>query len=225
MIKKFELDEDFEWFLEKFGEPTSRTNVNEDTLTKYRGKLPDRLLEYWQEYGFCGFQDGLFWIVNPEDFEGTLDTWLENTDIPQQDNFHVIARNAFGELYVWGEKTGLKYEITPANAWVIEKKGNEKDIANNNALDSIQEFFYLQKPKYMDEYDNEENPLFEPCKILHGALAYDEMYAFEPALFLGGEAILENTAKVNIFVHLQVLASFGQIEVLDHDGLVGKAFG
>ncbi|WP_369586526.1 GAD-like domain-containing protein [Kingella oralis] len=45
-------------------------------INKYRGKLPDRLLEYWQEYGFCHFADGLFWLTNPEDYEDILAEWL-----------------------------------------------------------------------------------------------------------------------------------------------------
>lgn len=42
------------------GQPENGRAVSADTLEKYRGKLPDRLLEYWQEYGFCRFANGLF---------------------------------------------------------------------------------------------------------------------------------------------------------------------
>ena len=50
------------------------------------------------------------------------------------------------------------------------------------------------------------------------------MFGFEPSLIVGGEAIFDNINKVNIFVHLSILAQFGQIEVLDHDALIRKAF-
>ena len=56
--------------------PFASTPVSTETLAKYRGKLPDRLLEYWQEFGFCGFKDGIFWLTNPEDYEDILTEWL-----------------------------------------------------------------------------------------------------------------------------------------------------
>lgn len=70
--------------------------MSADTLAKYHGKLPDRLLEYWQEYGFCRFAKGLFWITNPEDYETILAQWLP--DNVQQDGreyyFNVPSKNS-----------------------------------------------------------------------------------------------------------------------------------
>jgi len=225
MNTKFELDEDFEWFLDKFGAPTNTKKINDDIFNKYKDKLPSRLLDYWREYGFCGFMDGLFWIVNPDDYEDALETWLGDTEIVEQDAYYVIGRSAFGELYVWGEKTGYKYDITPLRAWVIEKEGDEEQILNNQTNSALEFFFGATSPEDVDSEDGNSEPLFEQCKIMHDSLAYDEMYAFEPALFLGGESTLENTTKVNIFAHLSMLASFGQKELLDKDGLIQKAFG
>ncbi|GHA55052.1 GAD-like domain-containing protein [Photobacterium aphoticum] len=122
MPNKFELDENFEHFLQKFGRPFTTVDCPLATVEKFRGKLPDRLLEYWQEYGFCGFQQGVFWIVNPDDYEAVLDEWLDQTDIPDNDIYHVFARNAFGDLFLWGEETGYKYKITAAYGWLLKKK-------------------------------------------------------------------------------------------------------
>ncbi|MDP2566745.1 GAD-like domain-containing protein [Pseudoalteromonas marina] len=224
MNTKFELDEDFEWFLEQFGYPTFSQGVTNKTIKKFQGKLPDRLLTYWQEYGFCGFMDGLFWIVNPDDYEDVLEAWLGDTEIVEQDAYYVIARSAFGELYLWGANNGFKYIIDTNNGWVIEKKGDKKNIAKGNIDDAIQLFFYLKRPESIDIEDSEDKPLFNRCKVMHKPLAYDEMYAFEPTLFLGGEPKLESTTKVNIFAHLSMLASFDQKELLDKDGLIQKAF-
>ena len=56
-------DEDFADFLTKFGRPFAAKAADEAVLQKYRGILPDQLLTYWRQYGFCGFADGLFWIT------------------------------------------------------------------------------------------------------------------------------------------------------------------
>ncbi|MGF1691100.1 DUF1851 domain-containing protein [Photobacterium kagoshimensis] len=67
-------------------------------------------------------------------------------------------------------------------------------------------------------------PLFNTCIKKHGALGRDEMFGFAPSLIVGGKSELANLSKVNIFVHLSILAQFGQIEVLDHKALMRKAF-
>ena len=226
MKSEFELDTHFKWFLDKFGEPTTSTPVTNETLQKFKGRLPSRLLEYWQEYGFCGFMDGFFWIVDPDDYEDVLDAWIDDTFIVETDSFYVIGRNAFGDLYLWGERTGYKYKISTSNGWIIEKVGDENDIKKNNALRAIKMFFYksAMKVEAFDFIDIDQEPLFGRCKELHNPLEYDEVFAFEPAIFLGGEPRIENITKVNIFAHLTMLASFGEKEILNQESLIAKAF-
>ncbi len=221
MKSQFILDEDFEGFLEDFGEPVAQTKCNIETLKKYENKLPSRLLEYWQEYGFCGFSDGLFWIVNPDDYEDTLDEWLEPTDIPDHDVYHVFARNAFGDLFLWGEEKGQKYKITTSKGWIIEREGEARSEHNTR----MEWFFGGQAKDLHDKNDEDGTPLFDQCIRELGALEADEMFGFVPSLIAGGDAKLENVDKVNIFVHLSLLAQFGQIEVLDKNALRKKAFG
>lgn len=220
MTTEFKLDEDFEGFLEDFGEPFTSEPCSPAIIEQFKDKLPDRLLEYWQAYGFCGFKQGLFWIVNPADYEDTLDEWLEHTDIPDNDIYHVIARNAFGDLFLWGEETGYKYEITTRRGWIIEQDGNSRQ---ENDF-SIKCFFGFSDVDEHDITSESGKPLFNACIKKHGALGRDEMFGFAPSLIVGGKSELANLSKVNIFVHLSILAQFGQIEVLDHKALMRKAF-
>jgi len=106
------MDEDFEYFLSKgFALAFGCRPVTEETFNKYRGKLPDKLLEYWREFGFCGYEEGLFWVVDPEEFEDVVEARLEDTPLAGLDNYHVIAWSAFGKLFLWGEKGGQTLEI------------------------------------------------------------------------------------------------------------------
>ncbi|PAX99011.1 glutamyl-tRNA amidotransferase [Pseudoalteromonas sp. HM-SA03] len=224
MTKQFEIDEDLDWFLEKFEEPSEKNQAPAEIIKKFEGKLPTRLLEYWSEYGFSGFGEGLFWLTNPDDFEDTLDAWLGDIGIIEQDTYYVIARSAFGELFLWGEKFGHKYLIDPSHGWIIEKEGNAEDIAVGEENDAIQFFFSAKRPTSLDIDDTSGGLLFEKCKLRLSQLKYNEMYAFEPAFFLGGQPTIDNVSKVNIFAHLSVLASFGQKEILDQQGLIAKAY-
>lgn len=50
------MDRFMDMFLNKkgFGPPISSRKVSEAKIDQFRGKLPDKLLEYWQAYGWCG---------------------------------------------------------------------------------------------------------------------------------------------------------------------------
>jgi hypothetical protein len=102
------LDKVFSRFLSKFGGPVDRQEVPASSIERYRGKLPNQLLEYWAEHGWCGYANGIFWIVNPQDYEGVVASWIEGTEFKQRNTYHLIARGAFGDLYLWGEKTGFR---------------------------------------------------------------------------------------------------------------------
>ena len=52
-------DECFEVFIDEFGEATHRDAVPASSIEKWRGKLPDQLLTYWKEEGWCGYANGL----------------------------------------------------------------------------------------------------------------------------------------------------------------------
>ena len=96
------MDEYFDSFLyeEDFTPVMDSVPVDEATLAYFRGKLPDRLLGYWKEYGFAGFGEGLFWMVNPNEYQEIVDKWMKQTPIWGREKFYAVARSAFG-VYHW----------------------------------------------------------------------------------------------------------------------------
>ena len=198
-------DEDLEYFISKFGEATKRLAVPASTIDKWRGKLPDQLLTYWQDEGWCEYASGLFCTVDPDEYEDLVDEWLEDTKLEQLDAFHVIARSAFGDLYVCGEKTGRSVTIACA-ANMISAIPKELEAKTSADLDlSIRSFFAFSKRSRFDMQDENGHPLFERALVKLGPLGPDEIYGFEPALVLGGKAQLENLVKVKMDVHLTIL--------------------
>lgn len=197
-------DEDFEVFIGEFGEATHRLDVPAEAIQKWRGKLPDRLLTYWQEEGWCGYKDGLFWTVNPDDYEDLVDEWLTDTPFEQIDSFHVIARSAFGTLYLWGEKTGDSVVIGSCINSIISLASNLKRKMDDSDFD-MRVFFSNKSPVECDLKDELRQPLFARALAALGPLSPDEVYGFEPALVLGGRMLLENLAKLNLDVHLTIL--------------------
>lgn len=198
-------DEDFEVFIEEFGEATDRVEVPVTAIEKWRGKLPDQLLTYWKEEGWCGYAKGLFWTVDPDEYEDLIDEWLEGSKLGELDSYHVIARSAFGDLYVCGEKTGRSVTVAcPLNKISVLPKGLKPKTKEDLDL-SISSFFSSSDLSRFNLKDESGKPLFDRVLAKLGPLEQDEIYGFEPALVLGGKMRLENLAKLKLDVHLTIL--------------------
>lgn len=61
-----------------------------EILDNFENKLPSRLLEYWQEYGFCGWGEGSFWTVNPSEYEEVLKLWIKDTEFEKREGMGLI---------------------------------------------------------------------------------------------------------------------------------------
>ena len=197
-------DEGFQVFIDEFGEATNRTDAPEAAIEKWRWKLPDRLLTYWALEGWCGYANGLVWLVNPEEYEDLVDEWLDGSRLEEVDAFHAIARTAFGKLYLCGESTGQSVTVNCAThaMFALERDLKKKD---QRKLDiSVRAFFGLSKDE-CDLDDEFGKPLFDRAFKALGSLGPDEMYGFEPAVVLGGKMVLEHLHKVKLDQHLTIL--------------------
>ncbi|MCY1445224.1 GAD-like domain protein [compost metagenome] len=198
------MDEYFDVFLEGFRPPIERQQVPGSSIAQYRNKLPGQLLLYWKEHGWCGYADGIFWTVNPQEYESILAQWLTATGVEGQDSYYVIARSAFGELYVWGERGGYCLTISSVMARYALRAskftGEKKDFG-------VKVFFSFLRPDH-----NDLDGLFKPALEKLGQLNSDEMYGFVPALALGGAMELRNLQKVKTIEHLEFLSQLSPLQ-------------
>ncbi|MCY1297436.1 GAD-like domain protein [compost metagenome] len=201
-------DPDFAYFIEKFGEATFRIPVPETSIEKWSDKLPPVLMDYWREEGWASYRGGLLWTVDPEHYESVKDAWLEDTPFSILDKFHVVARSAFGDLFLCGESTGRSVTIVTLHSEILALPKNLKKKSLSEANSSIQSFFGSRRPESFDYKDTSGKLLFERAKKKYGPLAPDEMYGFEPALVLGGSATLKNLRRLKLDPHLLILREF-----------------
>ncbi|MFP3360519.1 GAD-like domain-containing protein, partial [Planococcus sp. SIMBA_143] len=47
--------------------------VNKDIILKYRGEIPNELIEVWEKYGFGTLVNGFLKVINPEDYLDILE--------------------------------------------------------------------------------------------------------------------------------------------------------
>lgn len=200
------MDENFAYFLEKMGPAIAKSYVPKASIERYRGKLPDQLLTYWEEHGWCGYADGLFWTVNPQEYEPALEAWIGDTPFMEQDAYHIIARSAFGELYFWGEKTGNSLEVFAPGSFCIPSKSI---LVGEKMNFGLQVFFGA-----LSRDGNDFEGMFAAAVKKLGRLKHDEMYGFVPSLALGGSATLDHLQKVKAVEHLVLLAQLAPLDVI-----------
>jgi hypothetical protein len=210
-----EMDESFAYFYndEGFGPAIQTTAVAARTIEKFRGKLPDKLLRYWREHGWSGYGKGLFWLVDPDEYEPALEAWIGDTPLMERDAYFVIARSAFGELFLWGTKSGGG--MTVKSLWGMIFPRDSSELVAQGKSDRLVESFIVGMDKAaLDQKDDFDKPLFERAIQALGPLAADEMYGFEPALVLGGKADFKNLRKMKSVSHLVLLAQLGERKIM-----------
>jgi hypothetical protein len=195
------MDEDIEGFLEDFGPAIFKQEVPTASLERYRGHLPNKLLQYWQTYGWSGYADGLFWTVNPDEFEPVVDAWLGETPFMEEDAYHLIARGAFGELHFFGERTGQMLRIVAVDGIMMPPSK-----CSRHGPDFKIQIFFGSLSRDSHDIERRGGPLFARTLKKLGPLRHDEMYGFVPALALGGTPTLDHVQKVKAVEHLVMLA-------------------
>ena len=210
-----EMDEDFAYFYSEkgFGPAVSTDHVPVELGDRFKGKLPDQLLSYWSQYGWSGYGRGLFWLVNPQEYEPALEAWIGDTPVMERDAYYVIARSAFGELFLWGTKTGQSLSIKSLWGMIFPSDDSER-VSKGESDKLIRYFIGLQRSSALDQKDHLDRPLFERALKMLGPVAADEMYGFEPALAAGGKADLKNLRKVKAVEHLVMLAQLGERQIM-----------
>ncbi|WDY59603.1 GAD-like domain-containing protein [Pseudomonas sp. PSKL.D1] len=188
------MDEAYSLFIEQMGEPVFRQEVPLSSMERYKGVMPEKLLEYWKEHGWCGYGEGLFWTVDPQEYEGVIASLINGSKLENRDKYHLVARGAFGDLYLFGENTGFSVKIL---AHLSRYRGSEYQLTANDMNREVQSFF-LSKDKESVDFDD----MFEPAKKKLGILDPTEMYGFVPALTFGGPCDLAHLEKVNAVEHL-----------------------
>lgn len=201
-------------FLIEFPLQPGSVQAPKSRLEEYTARVPRALTDFWHEVGWTGFADGLLWSTDPEEVRPAIELWLEDSDLLDANSYTMIARSAFGQIFLWGKKTGANVIIDPiyGTVTVFEPHFNE----NEEDLELIA-FFGSKVKKNFDFKDWKEKPLFKKALKKLGPLSSTEMYAFEPALSVGGIPKIENLVKVEMIEHLILLAQLAEIEFVRMD--------
>lgn len=185
------MDDIMNKFLLKYV-PTSCSQGKPGLIDKYFGKVPDELLELWKENGFGKYNDGLIEIINPDDYNIVLGTWLGK----EVDNYVPIALSAFGDLFYYRKLTETDEDVCLLD---IHFRKTE------TCMWSLAEFFdeYLVDPDIVENVLRKN--LFVKALKKFRILDNGEIFFFTPALVLGGVEHVKNIDKGIANIHMNLL--------------------
>jgi hypothetical protein len=158
-------------------------------IAKYRGRLPDVLVNTWEASGFQSFSDGFLWTVNPD---ALRDVAAEFKNQFETEHIDVMFRTAFGDLIV--SHKGKLYHLSAVTML---------SDALPDRLESVLDLHFGQK-MFLDSifFFN----LFKKGLKRLGAPEEDEVYALVPAPAIGGEITADHLQKAKLRVYLNYLA-------------------
>lgn len=174
--------------------------VDSDVIKEYKNVLPAKILELWEEFGFSGLSDGMFWLTNPKDYKYFHNDWKKVNDILSLDDQteYLVARSAFGDLLFYVSQSDGKSYFS-----MLDIHYNEYEIFGSKNLD----FFFekvLDDETFAEDYLAE--PLFRKCLEKLGPLGAEECYGFSPIPALGGDKSIDYANKVNLREYLSICA-------------------
>jgi hypothetical protein len=182
-------------FIEKHPISGPRTMPEKQLLNDYKDRVPSVIINFWETYGFGKHSDGLFEIINPNEYEEIMSIWL---GVKNQNRVPLIM-TAFGDIFYHRKLTDTEEDIS-----FIDVHYKNIAVVNWNSL----EFFEtdLCKDSFLIEYM--DLLLFEEALNKIGPLEPGEIYSFVPALALGGAKELQYIDKANGIMHLRFLYQF-----------------
>lgn len=186
-------------------------------INTYGDFFPRPLWYLWEQIGFACFDNGGFWLVNPDDYADLLDDILRPTPFYHHDDWYVLGRTAFGGLEVMGRQTQSNLTIDLDYIRIFPWIQDDRQVSQRSqaiSLTVVMPVGEYKGKKLYDETDARNKPLFERCLASYGKLKDDEMYTFVPAIALGGKALLKNVQKVNIFEYINFITQLQPFEVM-----------
>ncbi|OCA76383.1 hypothetical protein BBI01_06745 [Chryseobacterium artocarpi] len=184
----------FEKFFEEYGNIENKIEISSDHLARVKSSIPDELFTFISN-GSGVYMDGFFWVVDPVEYEPIL----KEIYTPVQEPSICFARDAFGGLYTYEDNSVVYINIRYGVSKVIGRKVN---VLFNSIMTDWE---------YFSEELSVEN--YQLAKEMLGEVTRDECYGYVPLLGLGGAEKVDNLEKVNLKVHISLIAqAVGKID-------------
>ncbi|HLP70231.1 MAG TPA: GAD-like domain-containing protein [Rhizobium sp.] len=196
--------------IEDFGAPKGGEAVD---VERYRGKVPNAVIEFWEQNGTGIIMNGYFQFCDPARYASIMKFIFDGDHEIRPEQTHVLGFGAFGTIVAWNE-VHQNMSVNLVNGQVscqalISGKTYDPDIAVTSEL------MLLDDPTF-DEYDADVKKLFKPARSKLGTLGVGQIYGFSPILALGGNRALASLEIYEALPHMAILAQAHDMQLMDN---------
>ena len=159
------------------------SKISEETINKYKYKVPQQVLNIWEEHGTGTVLKGYLKIIEPN----SLIEVLKESYIRSEDTIPLFA-TSMGDIIVWERDRYLKIlNFRKLKVDVISAGFDYflEDLKDKSFLDDE-----LQWQPYLEAMDRYGEPKFEQC------------FGYTPLLGIAGMEKVENIKKVKMIEHI-----------------------
>jgi len=186
----------FNKFLEAYKPPNDLRKPTKEMLDFYADKLPQELLDFWVDYGFGNYANGLIKVIEPSDYMDSFYTWTGEEDHSKLP----ILVTAFGDVFYYRKLSDSEEDVCLLNIHY-----RKIEVCEYSLLDFFQNYIVNEALSQ----DLLKKQLFSQAMKNLGQLSEDEIYFFSPALILGGAEDIKYIDKGDGNVHQLILHQLG----------------
>lgn len=195
------------------GPPKYAQLVSAAEAERYRGRLPDGLIDFWMRYGRGSYNQGHYWLCDPAKFQPVIDTIFNGDPEFAPKDMLIYSYNELGEFNAWHRTkrhvmvdfTFAKVTCAPPESYIDKKTG----LFLPDNLSIGLEMYY---GGYGTGLHDEQGEMLLPQAIERlGELGPGEIYGFVPAIRLGGDYKAHNLQKMDALAHMLFLAQIGGV--------------
>ena len=173
--------------------------VPEDVVEEYRGRVPDALVEIWEQHGYGTFAHGFLRVIDPRLYEAEVGDCIGKT---QGDGIAIpIMVTGLGDLITWEPSVGV--------IGILYRE--HRTVGLSSTLGDFLFIVDLDGPEELS--DSLHWDLFPEAVAAQGAPAYDESFVFVPLPSMGGAKKVENLHQRRTIESIQV--------AVDLQGVIG----
>lgn len=166
--------------------------ASEELIQKYEGKIPSLLIDIWKTTGFGKYNNGIVELVNPQDFEANLWTWLWE----EIENYTPFAISGFGELFYYRKLTETDEDVC-----IIDIQNRKIETLTWSMEWFFEDFLTNDEDRKM--WLREE--LFKKAVWEKGGLQNGEIFTFVPILAVWWAEDVKYLEKGDAHIYLDLV--------------------
>ncbi|MDO5623035.1 MAG: GAD-like domain-containing protein [Paracoccus sp. (in: a-proteobacteria)] len=202
----------YDWLVEKRAPPAHPTFPTEQQLAKWRGRLPDLLLRWWQEQGWGSLSKGQYWVCDPDYLRPVLEQVFTGDPEYHVDDLIPFGYNALGMIDIFmGDEWIMTVDLMFGT---VTSRGPSEKYPET---DFIKIYGRINDGAHRLEWKDEDMiPLFPWALENLGELDPGEVYGFIPAYTYGGPYPVRNLHRLPVIEHLVMLAQLSPPMIYDY---------